>query len=84
MALNIKSVSAERKVRLLARTTGESISEAVERAAEERLARLRVERRVDEKIKRVKALLESFGPIAEGPSRSEIDAWMYDEDGIAR
>ena len=84
MALNIKSVAAERKVRLLARATGESISEAIERAAEERLARLRVERGVDARIRRVKALLDSFGPVLDGPSVKEIDDWMYDEHGIAR
>lgn len=84
MALNIKSASAERTVRLLARTTGESISQAVERAAEERLQRLRTERDVEEKLKRLEALLDSFGPIPDGPTQREIDDWMYDEDGLPR
>lgn len=82
MALNIKSVTAERKVRLLARATGETISEAVERAAEERLARLRSERGVEAKMRRVKALLDSFGPVPPGPDQRSIDDWMYDEHGL--
>lgn len=84
MALNIKSVTAERKVRLLARTTGESISEAVERAADERLARLRSERGVEEKVRRIEALLQSFGPVPPGAELREIENEMYDEHGLPR
>lgn len=38
MALNIKSKETEAVVRRLAETTGESLTEAIHRAAEERLA----------------------------------------------
>ena len=41
MSLNIKSQAAEEAVRALTALTGESVTTAVQRAAEERLSRLR-------------------------------------------
>lgn len=44
MALNIKSAHAEKVVRELARLTGESVTEAVTKAAEARLESVKAER----------------------------------------
>jgi len=44
MALNIKDAATEKSVRELAALTGETVTTAVRRAAEERLRRLRRER----------------------------------------
>jgi len=43
MALYIKNANVEKSARRLARLTGETLTEATERAIEERLARLRPE-----------------------------------------
>jgi hypothetical protein len=45
MALNIKRESAERAIRELAAETGESLTQAVERAAREKLERLKEQKR---------------------------------------
>ena len=52
MALNIKSAEAEQAVRRLVELTGESITEAVTRAARERADRLEAEHRVRDDARR--------------------------------
>ncbi|MFL5542854.1 MAG: type II toxin-antitoxin system VapB family antitoxin [Longimicrobiaceae bacterium] len=82
MALNIKHPEADRLARALARTTGESITEAVLKAIKERLQReggrgdrealrrdlLRIQRRYTE------------GCVADAPTADE--AIGYDESGL--
>jgi antitoxin VapB len=84
VALNIKDPKTDTLARELARTTGESITEAVTVAVEERLDRLRAGRRsrrladeLDEIAIRCAAL-----PVLD--ERSEDEILGYDLDGLPR
>jgi len=81
MALNIKDPEADRVVRRLAAVTGESITEAVTRAAEERLARLGHQRR-DDLLIEIASIAERCGALPELDHRSAEDIVGYDEHGI--
>lgn len=81
MALNIKSAEAERDVRALAELTGESLTEAVHKAVQERLERLSSEEgalkaarwaKAEEIIRRIQAL-----PLINDLTEDEISG--YDE-----
>jgi antitoxin VapB len=62
MALHITNPEVEEKVRALASTTGESITEAIGAAADERLARVKSVRRMSPPatIDEILALMRSF------------------------
>jgi len=86
MALNIKSDKADELARRLAEKTGESITQAVIRAIEDRLATLaseeddeqaKQEAALDEIIARVKAL-----PVLD--TRTDDEILGYDESGAWR
>lgn len=91
MGLNIKSPEAETAIRKLAAATGESLTEAVRKAAEERLGRLHKSERPDT----AKSLLERIRPLqqmiaAERKRRrdtrtaKELMDELYDERGLPR
>ena len=83
MALNIKSATAERTVRMLAQRTGETITEAIERSARERLDRLEKAKGAKSKVAKWRALLKEYGV---EPTTESWD-WkseMYDENGLSR
>lgn len=85
MGLSIKSVEAERAVRELAAVTGQSITDAVHGAAVEKLARLGREFRTKaQRRAEVDAWLADLDKrrIPDAPSREEIEAEMYDENGL--
>jgi antitoxin VapB len=85
MGILIKRPDAEAKIRELAARTGETITEAVERAVDERLARLpppapckgRIDRK---KLAELRAYLNSLPRINEDKSDEEIIG--YDEHGV--
>ena len=62
MALHITNLEVEEKVRALASTTGETITEAIGAAADERLARLKPAKKVipPPTVDEILALLRSF------------------------
>lgn len=80
MGLNIKSDEVQRLVRELASETGENLTEAVRKSVEDRLARLRRERDVAEKIRRVDEILAKLPPVPPGVTSDHSD--LYDEDGL--
>jgi antitoxin VapB len=91
MGLNIKSPSAEQAIRDLAAETGESLTDAVERAARERLARIRAQ----DKPTTVEEFLAAIRPIqqaiaaeraARGDTRTsrELMDELYDEFGLPK
>ena len=84
MALNIKNASVEHKVRRLAQLTGESISQAVERAADERLARLASERKGDGRVDRIMSWLASLPPLDPADDNPDWESEMYDDNGLPR
>jgi antitoxin VapB len=82
MALSIKNAETEQLARQIAKETGESITEAIQKSLRERLERLGKEQRrhilreqVEEILRRVDAL-----PILDERSADEIIG--YDEHGI--
>jgi antitoxin VapB len=86
MAINIKSVEAERLVRELAELTNESITDAIHRAVRERLTRERLRRmggveRSWARIERIQERIQAV-PLVEG--RTTEDLLGYDERGVPR
>ena len=93
MGLNIKSPTAEKAIRELAAATGESLTEAVEKAAIERLARLEAESVDDKPAQTAEEFLEAMQPLQEaiaaerrarGDTRTmqELMDELYDENGL--
>ncbi len=86
MQLNIKNDDAHRMAAELARLTGESMSEAVTRAIEQRLEderRRRVEARGDDFEKRVEDIVSRMDafPVLDDRDGDEI---LYDENGLPK
>lgn len=87
MGVFIKKSEAEAKIRELAARTGETLTDAIERAVDERLARLgpppqrrgRVDRK---KLAEVLAYLDSLPRINEHLTNDEIIG--YDENGVPK
>ncbi|HXW26110.1 MAG TPA: type II toxin-antitoxin system VapB family antitoxin [Xanthobacteraceae bacterium] len=86
MGILIKRPDAEAKIRELAARTGETITEAVERAVDERLARLpppRRKGRIDrKKLAELHAYFDSLPRMNEHLSDEDIVG--YDEDGVPK
>jgi len=86
MGVFIKKPEAEAKIRQLAAQTGESLTEAIERAVDERLARLgppRRKGRVDrKKLAELLAYFDSLPKTNEDLTDDEIVG--YDENGVPR
>lgn len=82
MALSIKDPETDRLARALADTTGESLTEAIRRALEERLARetqQRTKYRLVTAVKRVQERLASL-PVLDDRDADAIIG--YDEHGL--
>lgn len=86
MGVFIKKPEAEAKIRELAARTGESLTEAIERSVEERLARLpprRKKGRIDRaKLAEILAYFDSLPKINEELTDDEIVG--YDENGLPK
>lgn len=83
MALNIKSAEAEQAVRRLVELTGESITEAVTRAARERADRLEAERLAKDEARRaeIMAIIRRIQAMPILDDRSEDEILGYNELG---
>jgi antitoxin VapB len=83
MGMNIKSDDTHRRAKELARITGESIAEAVDRAVTERLERLRRQRNRKELAAKLLKLGERCSrlPVIDERSAEEM---LYDESGLPR
>ncbi|MBV9990896.1 MAG: type II toxin-antitoxin system VapB family antitoxin [Alphaproteobacteria bacterium] len=99
MGLNIKKASTEAAIRKLAAHTGESLTDAVENAVGEKLARMEEEARRKAPAKTVEELLAAIKPLQEesaayrkarGDNRSfeqfmkDFDDEFYDEAGAPK
>lgn len=92
MGLNIKSATAEQAIRDLAAETGESLTEAVERAAVERLRRIRQgtnpAQTVEEFLAAIRSLQDAVAAErhARGDTRTaqELMDELYDEHGLPK
>jgi antitoxin VapB len=83
MSLNIKNEETHRRVRELARLTGETMSEAVERAVAERLERLRRKRNREAVIERILDIGRTCADLPVQDSRI-ADEMLYDERGLPK
>jgi len=84
MPLNIKDPNTEKVVRELAAITGEAVTTAVRRAAEERLQRIRRDksgRRLADELLAIGARCRALPDL---DTRSAEDILGYDEHGLPR
>ena len=93
MGLNIKKPETEANIRRLAARTGESLTDAIDRAVSEKLARLEAEAAQNQPTETAEEILEKLRPLqeaieAEGRARGDTRTlleWMddlYDENGL--
>ncbi len=83
MGVIIKNPTTEKKIRRLAKRTGETLTQAVERAVDERLARLPA-RRKKGRIDRAKLaeLLAYFDSLPVDDPRSPDEIIGYNDNGV--
>lgn len=84
MPLNIKDPTTERFVRELAAATGEGVTTAVRRAAEERLQRVRRNRAGRSLAKDLLAIGARCAALPDLDTRSADEILGYDEHGLPR
>ena len=80
MGLNIKSEEVHRLARQVAAETGTSMTAAIEAALREKLDRLQRASDADERIARLRAMLDELGPPPPGLTSDHSD--LYDDDGL--
>jgi antitoxin VapB len=84
MALSIKNDETERLARQVARETGESLTEAIQKALQERWERLKARRRNQVLAVQVEDLLRRVDALPTLDFRSEDEILGYDEHGMPR
>jgi antitoxin VapB len=84
MALNIKDVATEQSVRELAALTGESITAAIRKAAEERLQRVRRERPGRRLADELLEIGKRCASLPDLDTRTAEEILGYDENGLPR
>ena len=84
MPLSIKNSATERLARQIASATGESLTEAIHRALEERWQQLRAKRRSRILEIQLEELLRRVDALPTLDSRTEDEILGYDEHGVPR
>jgi len=84
MALSIKNSETERLARQVARATGESLTEAIHRALEERWQQLKTKRHSRILDSQLEELLRRVDALPTLDSRTEDEILGYDEHGMPR
>lgn len=84
MALSIKSMKAERLAREVAAKTGESLTGAIQKALEERLERLKRQRRSQILSTQLEDILRRVDQLPILDSRTPDEILDYDEHGLPR
>jgi antitoxin VapB len=84
MALSIKSIEVERLAREIAAKTGESLTGAIQKALQERLDRIRRERRSQILASQLQEILRRVDQLPVLDSRSADEILGYDEHGLPR
>lgn len=80
MSMNIKSERAHKMAKKLARSTGTSLTAAVEAALEEKLQRLEKSTDAEAKYQRIKRYVDALPPPPPGLTSDHSD--LYDDDGL--
>jgi antitoxin VapB len=84
MAISIKSIETEHLAREVAAKTGESLTGAIQKALEERLDRLKNNRRSQALATQLDDILHRVDEMPDLDSRSPDEIVGYDEDGLPR
>ena len=84
MALSIKNLDTERMAREVAAKTGESITEAIQKSLEERLARLRQEKQSRVALAQIEEILRRVDQLPILDARTPEEIIGYDENGVPR
>lgn len=84
MSLNIKNEETHRLVRELARATGESMTAAVEKAVQERLARVRRDKKGSMAERLMKIGRECAAHMQEPYLSIDHGEMLYDEEGLPK
>ncbi|HEV3305107.1 MAG TPA: type II toxin-antitoxin system VapB family antitoxin [Candidatus Sulfotelmatobacter sp.] len=84
MAISIKSMQTERLAREVAAKTGESLTGAIQKALEERLERLKHQRRSQVLTSQLEDILRRVDQLPILDSRTADEILDYDENGLPR
>ena len=84
MALSIKSIEVERLARELAEKTGESLTGVIQKALEERLERLKRQRKNQILMGQLREILHRVDQLPVLDPRSPDEIIGYDENGLPR
>jgi antitoxin VapB len=84
MAISIKSLETERLARELASRTGESLTDAIQKSLEERLERLKQQRRSPLLSTQLEDILRRVDQLPILDSRTPDEIVGYDEHGLPR
>jgi antitoxin VapB len=84
MAISIKSIETERLAREVAAKTGESLTAAIQRSLEERLERLKQQRRGQILASQLEEILRRVDQLPILDSRTPDEILGYDEHGLPR
>lgn len=82
MALSIKSIEAEQLAREIAARTGESLTGAIQKALEERLARLNNNRRSPALAAQIDDIIQRVDAMPDLDPRTPDEIIGYDENGL--
>ena len=82
MALSIKNPETERLARQIARETGETLTEVIQRALQERLERLPQQRRGRMMAEKLQDILRRVDTLPTRDTRPEDEILGYDSQGI--
>ncbi len=81
MALNIKNSRTEQLAKMVAKETGETLTEAVTRALEERLERLSGRRQTPNLLETLREISKRCSSLPDLDSRPADEILGYDENG---
>ena len=84
MAISIKSIETERLARQVAEQTGDSLTGAIQKSLEERLERLKSQRRHQITLDQLRDILQRVDRLPVLDSRSPDEIVGYDERGLPR
>jgi antitoxin VapB len=84
MALSIKKMETERLAREVAKQTGESLTDAIEQALRERLARLKRRQRSPELLEQLHEIARRVKALPVLDDRTPDEILGYDENGLPR
>jgi antitoxin VapB len=84
MAISIKSIETERLAREVAAKTGESLTAAIQRSLEERLERLKQQRRGQILASQLEEILRRVDQLPILDHRTPDEILGYDEHGLPR